>query len=144
MLCVTGTLGGGWNPEGTGRHLSDTPRVAEARALVEALGDRLHAMIDISDGLGRDAGHLAAESGLAAEIDAERLPLAPGADWRAGIGRGEDYELAFACEGAPPGALCGTPVTVVGQFVAGAAGRVLVRLEGAEHDASSLGWEHGS
>jgi thiamine-monophosphate kinase len=144
MLCVTGTLGGGWNPDGTGRHLSFTPRVAEALALVELLGDRLHAMIDISDGLGRDAGHLAAESGLAAEIDAERLPLAAGADWRAGIGRGEDYELAFACEGAPPDALCGTPVTVIGHFVAGAAGRVLVRSEGAEHDASSLGWEHGS
>ena len=142
LLCVTGMLGGAWHPDGSGRHLSFTPRVAEALALVEALGERLHAMIDISDGLGRDAGHLAEESGCAVRIDADRLPCAPGAGWRDAVGAGEDYELAFACSGEPPAAVCGTPVTVVGRFEAGAPA-VIAHAGGVDHDVRASGWEHG-
>jgi thiamine-monophosphate kinase len=135
LLCVTGTLGDGWHANGSGRHLSFTPRVAEALALVEALGDRLHAMIDISDGLARDAGHLATASDVAVRIDAAQLPCADGA--------GEDYELAFACSGEPPASVAGTPVTVVGRFQESGGARVAVRVGSEEHDVSALGWEHG-
>ena len=143
LLCVTGTLGDGWHANGSGRHLSFTPRVAEALALVAALGDRLHAMIDISDGLARDAGHLATASDVAVRIDAAHLPCAAGAGWQAAVGTGEDYELAFACSGEPPASVAGTPVTVVGRFQESGGARIAVRVGTDEHDVSALGWEHG-
>jgi thiamine-monophosphate kinase len=143
LLCVTGTLGAsaGFGPGG--HHLTFTPRIAEALALVDALGDRLRAMIDLSDGLAADAGHLASAAGCSALIEAGRLPVEPGIGWREAVGLGEDYELAFACDGPPPDAVCGTPVRVVGRFEAGRAGQVAVDADGMRHDVSGLGWEHG-
>lgn len=123
-LCVTGALGGSFAAGGGGRHLAPSSRVVHALELVRLLGDRLHAMIDLSDGLGRDAAHLARAARLDVEVDIAHVPCAPGVDWRGALSDGEDYELAFACEGEPPSNLCGVPVTVIGRFVADAsAGR---------------------
>jgi len=55
-----------------------------------------HAMIDVSDGLAADAGHLAAASGLRIEIALERIPRWPGATARAAAQSGEEYELLVA------------------------------------------------
>ena len=52
-------------------------------------------MLDLSDGLGADAGHIAARSGCRLAIDLERVPLAPGATVD-DLGFGEDYELLAA------------------------------------------------
>lgn len=100
LLYVTGPLGGA----SLGHHLEFTPRVAEGLRWNEAHGAT--ALIDLSDGLSTDLGHLCDASGVGAEVDAERVPLAEAAralaqrDGRSALQHaledGEDYELLCA------------------------------------------------
>ncbi|HNQ24723.1 MAG TPA: thiamine-phosphate kinase [Phycisphaerae bacterium] len=106
-LYVTGPLGGSL----AGKHLSFRPRVYEAGSLANALGPRLRAMMDISDGLALDLSRMCAASGTGATLDAQSLDHAVSEAARrlaAQDGRtpldhllhdGEDFELLLAVEG---------------------------------------------
>jgi thiamine-monophosphate kinase len=144
LLAVTGRLGGSLQPDGGGRHLDFPPRLEEAIELADSMGEDLVAMLDVSDGIARDAGRLAAAGGVDVRITATSLPCNPGCDWRKAVGDGEDYELLFACRSHPPAMLDGLPVTVIGRFMeaSDAPGDVSMELDGSIRRVADLGWEH--
>ena len=89
-LFVTDRLGGALKQ----KHLKFIPRIAESRWLTKNFS--IHAMMDVSDGLGSDLPRLARASNVGFEIEFEKLPLARGANINDAISEGEDYELLFA------------------------------------------------
>jgi thiamine-monophosphate kinase len=91
FLVVTGQLGGAGAAFRDRRLLRPPIRIAEGRSLARVA----HAMLDISDGLGADAAHIARRSGCRVVIDLERVPLAAGATID-DLSFGEDYELLAA------------------------------------------------
>jgi thiamine-monophosphate kinase len=150
LVCVTGELGGSL----AGRHLTFRPRVAEARQLAEAV--TLGAMIDLSDGLSSDVGHICDESDVGVEIDLASVPVAAAAreladgDERGALVRalsdGEDFELLFTVDAADADAVrsldLGVPVAVVGRIVPAADGRTLIDADGRRSVITSGGYEH--
>lgn len=97
-IYVTGPLGGSI----LGRHMTFEPRVDIARKLA-SLGS-ITAMIDVSDGLSRDLGHVCRQSGMGAVVTAGQVPVHEDAiamrrDGRSPLDHalhdGEDYELLF-------------------------------------------------
>jgi thiamine-monophosphate kinase len=89
-LFVTGRLGGALKQ----RHLKFIPRIVESRWLTKNFS--IHAMMDLSDGLGADLPRLARASKVGFDLELENLPLAVGASVDNAISEGEDYELLFA------------------------------------------------
>lgn len=89
-LFVTGRLGGALKQ----KHLKFIPRIVESRWLTKHFS--VHAMMDLSDGLGADLPRLARASKIGFDIELESLPRARGATINQAICDGEDYELLFA------------------------------------------------
>ena len=143
---VTGAIGASL---ATGWHLRFTPRLEEASVLIASLGSALTSMIDISDGLGKDAARIARASGATLRLNASAIPLRDAArsDWRQSLCDGEDYELLFTASADPPGTvgISNTPVTRIGEVVvADEKGPtcVVVAPDGEHIDARAFGWEH--
>jgi len=133
LVHVTGAVGGAL---ASGRHLRFTPRVREAAALADALGPDLHAMIDLSDGLGRDAARIADASNVRIELAEKLIPLAEGAaDVRAAVGEGEDYELLFT---SPRERIGGA--SRIGRVLEGEGAALITETETI--DIAEAGWDH--
>ncbi len=95
VLVVTGALGASGAAFRRGGYVRPPLRLEEGRELARTAS----ALIDLSDGLARDAGHIAARSGCRLVIDLERVPLAGGAELD-DLAFGEDYELLAAVHDA--------------------------------------------
>jgi thiamine-monophosphate kinase len=135
-VCVTGPLGAAWQ---TGRDLTFTPRIAEARQLAGQCD--LHAMMDISDGLAMDLPRLCKASGVGAEIRSEQLPVHPdAADLNAALNDGEDYELLFVLPADQIDAIDG-PIIRIGTIIEGDA-ITLIDADGSARPLPAGGWEH--
>ncbi len=89
-IFVTGPLGRSFP---TKIHLSFTPRLVEAQKLVQSF--KPSAMIDISDGLAADLGHILQESAKSAILDTVAIPRRKNATLRNALFDGEDFELLF-------------------------------------------------
>jgi thiamine-monophosphate kinase len=126
LVVVTGPLGGAGAAFRAGRLSRPPLRLEEGRRL----GTVATAMLDLSDGLAPDAGHVAERSGCRLAVELERVPLAPGATVD-DLGFGEDYELLATT----PDAL-GFPV--IGRVEVGEG--VVLTLDGSR--ATLSGWDH--
>ena len=123
LLVVTGPLGAAGAAFREQRFVRPPLRIDEGRLLARVA----HAMLDVSDGLAKDAGHIADRSGCRLVIDVERVPLAEGATVD-DLGFGEDYELLAAT----PDALA---FTVIGRCEDGTGVDFPAELRGFEHFA---------
>ena len=163
VVCVSGTLGdaalglrilrGLAADEDEAVFLVDRYRRPQPRA---ALGQNLRgvasAMLDVSDGLLADLGHILKASGVGARIEAAHLPLSIAARRQPGardcaLGGGDDYELLFT---VPPfdvdaarsaAAAAATPITPIGTITA-EPGLTVVDEAGQQIVPNHDGWRH--
>jgi thiamine-monophosphate kinase len=145
LICVTGALGG----SRLGRHIDFVPRVNEAVEIASVRPPT--AMIDLSDGLSRDLGHICRESGVGAVVFEEKVPVHHDAvemrrDGRSPLDHalhdGEDYELLFTM-GRGELAFIRTVKTYVIGTMGGQPGVWLERRDGSRESLEPQGWEHG-
>ncbi len=127
------------------RHFHPVPRV-KAGIWLRRRG-LASAMIDVSDGLSTDLGHLCEESGVGAEIETEAIPRAqvgrPALEvaWGLAMHGGEDYELLFTSAARIPASVAGVRVTRIGRIVRRRE-MVLIGKDGRRQRLAVKGWEH--
>lgn len=153
-ILVTGQLGGSI----LGKHLEFTPRIREARWLVENFPVR--AMIDLSDGLAGDIRRVMEQSRVGARLIAPRIPLAPAAyalenetflsAMECALHGGEDFELLFTLAPEVVSDLLKrweaqfpkTPLTTIGSTTNTTGQLILVDRIGEEEPLAEGGFDH--
>jgi thiamine-monophosphate kinase len=158
-IYVTGTLGGAaaalkllfagkkLRQADFPQHFHPVPRIEVGQFLLEK--GLASALIDLSDGLSTDLGHLCEESGVGAEIQAPAIPCASvgkpahEVDLQLALHGGDDYELLFT---GPPGKqvpprIAGVDITQIGH-VTSQKHIILMNDQGVGLEFRPQGWEH--
>ncbi|WP_321529718.1 thiamine-phosphate kinase [uncultured Desulfuromonas sp.] len=166
-LFVSGTLGDsalalallqrGENPSDflSQRHHRPTPRLALGQALAQH--GIASSMIDVSDGLLSDLGHILKQSGLGAHIDQQQIPLSNEVrhhlqghpdDEELILQGGEDYELLFSAPSRYSDDLealshrLNVPITRIGTLLNAEQGLTIVQFDGEEKQVEARGFNH--
>ncbi|MFH1033019.1 MAG: thiamine-phosphate kinase [Pseudomonadota bacterium] len=145
------------DPELRRAYLTPTPRCAEGRAVGQS--GLASAMIDISDGLLGDLGHICEQSGTGALLEAASLPVSPALAAAAGawgldpldlvLSDSDDYELIITCppENVPDlmaviAAVSPLAVSRIGRLVPASQGLGLALPDGGLRRLSPRSWDH--
>jgi len=137
LIFVTGRLG---KSLPTGWHLKFTPLVKESQYLVRRV--KPTAMIDISDGLAADLGHILEESKVGAVLEETRIPRRSGASARQALYDGEDFELLFTVPRRQANLLKRGKFYLIGEVVPQAKGLLLKDETGKRTKISVRGYTH--
>ncbi len=142
LIFLTGAIGG----SSKGRHLGFMPRLKEARFLAKNF--RVHSMIDVSDGLLADLGHILESSKVSGAVIHEKdIPVSKDAkDFNSAVIEGEDFELVFTVSQAEAKTLTKkwpfkTRLSRIGE-VCRVKGLHLVRKTGTKTKVRPLGYTH--
>jgi thiamine-monophosphate kinase len=139
------------------RRDTPTPRVREGQWLGAA--HQATAMIDVSDGLAGDLGHICEQSEVGVRLFADQLPVdkanralaaaTHGSEWHFALHGGEDYELLFTAPDTRAQELSaqltletGTPVSMIGEIVPKGMGQQLVLPDERIVTFETHGWDH--
>lgn len=143
-IFVTGVLGSAVK---SGKHLKFTPRLKEAQVLVNNF--KIHSMMDLSDGLSGDLGHIMEMSKVGAIIYEKYLPDAKGANLKAVFSEGEDFELLFTAPKSQASRilekfprLCKTKVSCIGEIIKPGFGFILINKDKKPVQIKPKGYNH--
>jgi thiamine-monophosphate kinase len=140
IICVTGSLGGSI----AGKHLKFTPRLKEAYFLVKNF--KINSMIDISDGLAADLGHILAASKVGACIYETLIPVSQQArDLNEALYSGEDFELLFTLARKDAWRLLRKNKNMfkpIGEITDKRFGLILIDKHSREHKITPRGFRH--
>ena len=121
------------------RHLYPQPR----HKVGAALRERVHAMIDISDGLSTDLTHIVEESKVSARIYKDRLPGWPDAASNHILHGGEEYELIAVSSQDLAEVVMNVPLRRIGEIIDSGFENQVFLIDGPQESVlSPLGWQH--
>jgi thiamine-monophosphate kinase len=117
------------------RHLYPQPR----HLIGAAVAPEAHSMIDVSDGLSTDLGHILTESKVSARIYKDKIPAAPGSSEADILHGGEEYELILTSAAN----LDGFPLTRIGEIIPSTGKQEIFLVDGASESVlEPKGWQH--